>query len=156
LIGEEVGVFDRLVSRSRLEPSHRDDVLRKLGIVHARAAITAAQSLGDYTMPEAYTGDHLVTMGVGLTAKAIAELHGVGLPAVKQRLRRGRMMLVSALARGNERREALEGVPLSCWEARPEELQLGRQVPSSKSSDGSIHGPIQQNRGNIEELKPHS
>ncbi len=56
----------------------------------------------------------------GLTAKASAELQGVGLPAVKQRLRRGRMMLVSALARGNERREALEGVPLSCWEARLE------------------------------------
>lgn len=56
----------------------------------------------------------------GLTSNAIAELQGVGLPAVKQRLRRGRMMLVSALAGGKERREALEGVPLSCWEARRE------------------------------------
>ena len=56
----------------------------------------------------------------GLTSNAIAELQGVGLPAVKQRLRRGRMMLVSALAGGEERREALEGVPLSCWEARRE------------------------------------
>ncbi len=36
----------------------------------------------------------------------------------KQRLRRGRMMLVSSLAEGAERREALKGVPLGCWEAR--------------------------------------
>lgn len=28
------------------------------------------------------------------------------------------MMLVSSLAAGDERREALKGVPLGCWEAR--------------------------------------
>ena len=33
-----------------------------------RAAITAAQSLGDYTMPEAYAGDNLVTMGVDVAS----------------------------------------------------------------------------------------
>jgi RNA polymerase sigma-70 factor (ECF subfamily) len=54
----------------------------------------------------------------GWTVRAIAELHEIGLPAAKQRLRRGRMMLVSALARGRERREALRGVPLRCWDAR--------------------------------------
>lgn len=53
-----------------------------------------------------------------LTVREIADLQGVGLPAAKQRLRRGRMMLVSALAAGAERREALEGVPLRCWDAR--------------------------------------
>lgn len=53
-----------------------------------------------------------------LTVREIADALGVGVPAVKQRLRRGRMMLVSALARGAERRHALEGVPMSCWDAR--------------------------------------
>jgi RNA polymerase sigma-70 factor (ECF subfamily) len=50
--------------------------------------------------------------------REIAELQGISLPAAKQRLRRGRMMLVSALAAGAERRERLEGVPMRCWDAR--------------------------------------
>lgn len=54
----------------------------------------------------------------GWTVEEIAETLGIGLPAAKQRLRRGRMMLVSALATGHERRAALRGVPLRCWEAR--------------------------------------
>ncbi|MDW8338137.1 MAG: sigma-70 family RNA polymerase sigma factor [Thermoleophilia bacterium] len=54
----------------------------------------------------------------GWTVKEIADAVGIGLAAAKQRLRRGRMALVSALARGAERREALAGVPLRCWDAR--------------------------------------
>ncbi len=54
----------------------------------------------------------------GWTVKEIAEAQGTGLPAAKQRLRRGRMMLVTALAEGAERRAALRGVPLRCWDAR--------------------------------------
>jgi RNA polymerase sigma-70 factor (ECF subfamily) len=54
----------------------------------------------------------------GFTAREVAEIQGVGLPAAKQRLRRGRMLLVSQLALGHERRDALRGVPLRCWEAR--------------------------------------
>lgn len=50
--------------------------------------------------------------------REIAELEGISLPAAKQRLRRGRMMLVSALAAGAERRASLEGVPMRCWDAR--------------------------------------
>ncbi len=56
----------------------------------------------------------------GLTLKEIADLMSLGLPAVKQRLRRGRMMVVSALAEGDERREALVDVPMTCWSARHE------------------------------------
>jgi RNA polymerase sigma-70 factor (ECF subfamily) len=52
------------------------------------------------------------------TVREIAELQGIGIPAAKQRLRRGRMMLVSALASGEERRARLEGVPMRCWDAR--------------------------------------
>lgn len=54
----------------------------------------------------------------GWTTARIAEAFGIGLPAAKQRLRRGRMALVTALAQGVERREALAGVPLRCWDAR--------------------------------------
>lgn len=53
----------------------------------------------------------------GLTAVQIAEVQGVTLAAAKQRLRRGRAMLVSALAEGNERRARIK-VPLTCWSAR--------------------------------------
>ncbi len=53
-----------------------------------------------------------------MTVAQIAVVQGIGLSAAKQRLRRGRMMLVSALARGLERRAALQGVPLRCWDAR--------------------------------------
>lgn len=54
----------------------------------------------------------------GLTGPEVAEALGISLPAAKQRLRRGRMMLVSALAAGDERRHLLEGVPMRCWDAR--------------------------------------
>ncbi len=54
----------------------------------------------------------------GWKVREIAELLDLGLPAAKQRLRRGRMALTSALAFGAERRRELDGVPLRCWEAR--------------------------------------
>ncbi|MBL8928869.1 MAG: sigma-70 family RNA polymerase sigma factor [Kineosporiaceae bacterium] len=54
----------------------------------------------------------------GLTVPEVAEIQGVSLPAAKQRVRRGRMMLLDELARGHERRHALRGVPLRCWDAR--------------------------------------
>ncbi len=54
----------------------------------------------------------------GMTVAEIADVQAVGLPAAKARLRRGRMMLVDALAQGRERRAALRGVPLRCWDAR--------------------------------------
>ena len=54
----------------------------------------------------------------GWTAREVAEVADVSVPAAKQRLRRGRMALVSALAEGHERRRRLEGVPMRCWDAR--------------------------------------
>ena len=50
--------------------------------------------------------------------REIADVQGVSLPAAKQRLRRGRMMLVAALADGHERRMMLKEVPMRCWDAR--------------------------------------
>lgn len=52
------------------------------------------------------------------TVREIADLQSISLPAAKQRLRRGRMALVSALAEGHERRHHLKGVPMRCWDAR--------------------------------------
>lgn len=52
------------------------------------------------------------------TVREIAETADISLAAAKQRLRRGRMALVSALAEGHERRKQLEGVPMRCWDAR--------------------------------------
>jgi RNA polymerase sigma-70 factor, ECF subfamily len=54
----------------------------------------------------------------GWTVREIAEVTDLTLSAAKQRLRRGRMALVTALASGAERRQALAGVPLRCWDAR--------------------------------------
>ena len=50
--------------------------------------------------------------------REIAEVQGITLPAAKQRLRRGRRMLVAALAEGHERRMMLKEVPMRCWDAR--------------------------------------
>jgi RNA polymerase sigma-70 factor (ECF subfamily) len=50
--------------------------------------------------------------------REIAEVQGISLPAAKQRLRRGRMMMVDALAEGHEHRLMLKEVPMRCWDAR--------------------------------------
>jgi RNA polymerase sigma-70 factor (ECF subfamily) len=55
---------------------------------------------------------------LGWTAAEIARAMSTGLPATKQRLRRGRMLLVSALAEDDERRRASLAQPLRCWRAR--------------------------------------
>lgn len=55
---------------------------------------------------------------LGWAAAEVAQSMDVGLPAAKQRLRRGRMMLVSALASSDGRREASLAQPIRCWQAR--------------------------------------
>lgn len=54
----------------------------------------------------------------GLTVPEIARLQGTPVETTKARLRRGRMSLVTQLARADERRGAVHGVPLRCWDAR--------------------------------------
>ncbi len=54
----------------------------------------------------------------GWTAAEVAEVHEIGLPLAKQRIRRGRMALVTQLDRAADRRAALDGVVLRCWNAR--------------------------------------
>ena len=54
----------------------------------------------------------------GLTSLQVATVQGIGLPAAKQRLRRGRALLVSLLVDDEDRRLAMKGVPMRCWKAR--------------------------------------
>jgi RNA polymerase sigma-70 factor (ECF subfamily) len=72
----------------------------------------------------------------GWPVAQIAQALGIGLPAARQRLRRGRMMLVTALAQGQERRMTGAKVPLSCRDARSRvsdyidgELAPGQRAP---------------------------
>jgi len=53
----------------------------------------------------------------GLTMSDVAQIQDIALPAAKQRLRRGRMMLVSELA-SQWSPAASSGVPMRCWDAR--------------------------------------
>ena len=69
-------------------------------------------------LPVIYRSAVVLHDAEGFTVAEIAQIHDIGLPAAKQRLRRGRMMLVSALAAGPERRVELRGVPMRCWDAR--------------------------------------
>ena len=91
--------------------------------VDAEAVVTRAETQAEVLdalvrIPYAYRIAVVLHDMEGLTMREIADITGSELPAAKQRLRRGRMALVTALAGGHERRVALHGVPLRCWDAR--------------------------------------
>ena len=66
-----------------------------------------------------------------MTTPAIADALDIGLPAAKQRLRRGRMMLVSALADDDPKRVASLAQPMRCWKARSQiSAYLDEELPS--------------------------
>jgi len=71
-------------------------------------------------LPQHYRSVVVLHDAEGWPVGDVASMLDISLPAAKQRLRRGRMMLVSALARGDERRSANQSVPLTCWQARQE------------------------------------
>jgi RNA polymerase sigma-70 factor (ECF subfamily) len=87
-------------------------------VVAVRAETRAELEDALVHLPFAYRAAVVLHDVEGLTTREIAALAGIGVPAAKQRLRRGRMALVTALAEGGERRAALQGVPLRCWDAR--------------------------------------
>jgi len=68
------------------------------------------------TMPLTYRSAVILHDVEDWTAAHIAEIHEVSLSAAKQRIRRGRMMLVDALA-ASARRHA-EPTGADCWDAR--------------------------------------
>jgi len=69
-------------------------------------------------LPAGYRTVVVLHDAVGWPVSAIADALRIGLPAAKQRLRRGRMMLVSALAEGNQKRAASLAQAMQCWQAR--------------------------------------
>mgnify|MGYP001817929874 CR=1 FL=1 len=104
---------------AQVEARWRDDAYTvDAAAVVARAETRAELEDALVRLPVAYRAAVVLHDAEGLTVSEIADIAQISLAAAKQRLRRGRMMLVSALARGAERRELLDGVPLRCWDAR--------------------------------------
>lgn len=95
-----------------------DDYTVDASVVAERAESRAEMEDALVHLPVHYRSVVVLHDAEGWTVSDIADVLGLGLPAAKQRLRRGRMMLVEALARGEERRMANRGVGLSCAEAR--------------------------------------
>lgn len=95
-----------------------DDYTVEVAEVVERAAVRHELEDALVRLPDIYRTAVILHDVEGWTNAEIAEAVGVELPAAKQRLRRGRMALVSALATGVERREALGGTPMRCWDAR--------------------------------------
>jgi RNA polymerase sigma-70 factor (ECF subfamily) len=109
----------REVSVEEVESSWRDaDYSVDPAVVVERAQSAEALREALVHLPSAHRSVLVLHDAEGWPVSEVAEVLGISLPAAKQRLRRGRMMLVSSLARGEERRMANQGVPLSCWEAR--------------------------------------
>ncbi|MGV8967568.1 MAG: sigma-70 family RNA polymerase sigma factor [Cellulomonas sp.] len=106
------------VEREVEEKWHANDYTVDAAVVIERAETRAELKDALVRLPVIYRTAVVLHDAEGMTVAEIADVQGIGLPAAKQRLRRGRMMLVSALARGAERRNALHGVPLQCWDAR--------------------------------------
>lgn len=97
---------------------HDDEYSVDASVVAERAQIREELEDALVRLPFIYRSVLMLHDIEGWTVAEIAELLELGLPAAKQRLRRGRMMLVTALAEGQERRENLKGVPMACWDAR--------------------------------------
>lgn len=88
---------ERVVERAELRDELEDGLVR-LPVIY-RVAVVLHDALG-WTGPE------------------VAEAMGIGLPAAKQRVRRGRMILVHALAEDAAKRRASLEQPMRCWRAR--------------------------------------
>jgi RNA polymerase sigma-70 factor, ECF subfamily len=97
---------------------HEDSYTVDAAIVVERAETREELHDALVRLPVIYRTAVVLHDAEGMTMAQIARIQSIGLPTAKQRLRRGRMMLVSALARGKERRDAQHGVPLRCWDAR--------------------------------------
>ena len=122
-------LVNRIIDRSRrrhdeldiddIEDDWRDDAYSvQPELVLERAELRDELEDALARLPVIYRLPVVLHDALGWTAAEIAQSMDVGLPAAKQRLRRGRMMLVSALAAGDGRREASLAQPMRCWQAR--------------------------------------
>lgn len=104
---------------ARVEQRWRDDAYTVDTAVVAERAETRAEIEDALVhVPYIYRSAVLLHDVEGLSVREVADVTETQLPAAKQRLRRGRMMLVSAMAAGAERRAEIGDVPLRCWDAR--------------------------------------
>ena len=102
-----------------VEDSWRDDTYTVDAEAVVQRAATRAELLDALArLPSIYRSAVVLHDVEGLRVADVAEIHDLSLPAAKQRLRRGRMAMVSALATGHRRRVATKGVPMPCWDAR--------------------------------------
>lgn len=102
-----------------VEGKWRDDAYTvDSSTVVERAETREALEDGLVRLPFIYRSAVVLHDVEGWSMREVAETMGIDLSAAKQRLRRGRMMLVTALAGAADRRAVLEGVPLRCWDAR--------------------------------------
>lgn len=109
------------VSVKEVETLWRDsDYSVDAAVVAERAASAAQLREALVHVPPDYRSVVVLHDAESWPMREIATLANISLPATKQRLRRGRMMLVSALGREAELRVANTGVPLTCWQARQE------------------------------------
>ncbi len=102
-----------------VEDNWRDDSYTVDAEAVVQSAATRAELLDALArLPYIYRSAVVLHDIEGLRVVDIAEIHDISLPAAKQRLRRGRMTMVNALAAGHQRRVATKGVPMPCWDAR--------------------------------------
>lgn len=111
-------VDDDVLVRAVEEAWHDDDYTVNAEAVLLRAEVRDELYDALLRLPIHYRSTVVLHDVEGLTVAQIADVQRISLPAAKQRLRRGRTMLVSALAGGVERRATTKGVPMSCWSAR--------------------------------------
>jgi RNA polymerase sigma-70 factor (ECF subfamily) len=97
---------------------HDDDYTVDPEAVLARAELRDELEDGLVRLPAGYRAVVVLHDALGWPVTQIADTLRIGLPAAKQRLRRGRMMLVSALGDKNPKRAASLAQPLHCWRAR--------------------------------------
>lgn len=109
---------DELTITDIEERWHDDDYTVDPERVLARAELRDELEDALVRLPAGYRTVVVLHDAVGWTVAEVAEALRIGLPAAKQRLRRARMMLVSALAEGDPKRTASLAQPMRCWRAR--------------------------------------
>jgi len=109
---------DELTISDVEERWHDDDYTVDPDRVVARAELRDELEDALVRLPAGYRTVVVLHDALGWTVAAIADSLAIGLPAAKQRLRRARMMLVSALGEGDPKRSISLGQPMRCWQAR--------------------------------------
>jgi RNA polymerase sigma-70 factor (ECF subfamily) len=109
----------REISAGEVEARWRDGSYSVDAAAVAERAESAAELRDALVhLPQHYRSAVVLHDAEGWPASEVAAVQAISLAAAKQRIRRGRMMLVSALSQREQRRAANAGVPLSCWQAR--------------------------------------